>query len=86
MARALTLHRTLVPRGDRARFFAKMQRKRQHYSQANCKFWVFEEADLPGAFIEFFEAADPETLARAHASAPDAVLDAARVYTEVELQ
>jgi hypothetical protein len=46
---------------------------------------VFEEVDLPGAFIEFFEATDTATLARAHATAPDAVLDAGRVYTEVEL-
>ncbi len=36
--------------------------------------------------MEFFEAADPETLARAHASAPDPVLDPGRIYTEVELR
>jgi hypothetical protein len=85
VARALTLQRTLVPRGDRERFFERMQRKREHYRKANCRFWVFEEAGLPGAFIEFFEADDVETLARAHAAATEAVLDAGRVYTEVEL-
>ena len=46
---------------------------------------MFEEAGLPGAFLEFFEAADAETLARAHAAAPEPVLDPNRVYTEVEL-
>jgi hypothetical protein len=46
---------------------------------------VFEEAGLPGAFLEFFEAPDAATLASAHASAPDRVLDPARVYHEVEL-
>jgi hypothetical protein len=85
MGRALTMQRTLVPRGDRERFFERIERKRAHYSGANCRFWVFEEAALPGAFLEFFEAADSATLARAHAAAPDPVLDAARVYTEVEL-
>ncbi|HTR79400.1 MAG TPA: hypothetical protein VMH39_14885 [Gemmatimonadaceae bacterium] len=63
-----------------------MERKRAHYTHANCKFWVFEEVELPGAFIEFFEAADLQTLAKAHAAAPDGVLDAARVYAEVELR
>lgn len=85
MSRVLTLQRTLVPRGDRERFFERMRRKHDHYTRAKCKFWVFEEVDLPGAFIEFFEATDTATLARAHATAPDAVLDAGRVYTEVEL-
>ncbi len=84
MGRALTLQRTLVPRGDRERFFERMERKRAYYTKANCRFWVFEEAALPGAFLEFFEASDTETLARAHAGAPEHVLDAARVYTEVE--
>ena len=48
---------------------------REHYAQANCRYWVFEEAALPGAFLEFSEAPMPQTLARAHASAPDRVLD-----------
>ena len=85
MPRALTLQRTLVPRGDRERFFERMQRKHEYYAKANCRFWVFEEAGLPGAFLEFFEAADAVTLARALADAPEPVLDTGRVYTEVEL-
>jgi hypothetical protein len=46
---------------------------------------VFEETGLPGAFLEFFEAPDAKTLARAHASSPERVLDPARIYHEVEL-
>jgi hypothetical protein len=46
---------------------------------------VFEEANLPGAFLEFVEAPDADTLARAHAAAPDPALDPARIYREVEL-
>ena len=85
MARALSVHRTLVTPGERERFFERMKRKHQHYSRAKCHFWVFEEASLPGAFLEFVEAADAETLARAHAAAPDPALDPARIYREVEL-
>lgn len=86
MPRALTIQRTLVTPPERERFHEKLRRKQEYYKSANCRFWVFEEAGLPGAFLEFFEAADHDTLSRAHASAPDAVLDPNRVYIEVELR
>ena len=86
MARSLTIQRTLVTPPERARFHEKLRHKRDYYIKAKCRFWVFEEAGLPGAFLEFFEADDPATLARAHADAPQTVLDPNRVYTEVELR
>ena len=48
-------------------------------------FWVFEEADLTGAFIEFTEAPSVAQLASAHAAAPSGIIDKARIYEEVEL-
>jgi hypothetical protein len=51
---------------------------------AKCGFWVFEESGLPGALIEFVEAGDRETLETALAGAPDHIVDAARIYREVE--
>jgi len=86
MARSLTIQRTLVTPPDRERFHEKLRRKQAYYAKAKCRFWAFEEAGLPGAFLEFFEADDPDTLAKAHAAAPDPVLDPNRVYTEVELR
>jgi len=86
MPRALTVQRTLVTPPERKKFAEKLKRNREHYTQANCKYWVFEEAGLPGAFLEFCEAPDAETLARAHASAPERVLDPARIYHEVEFK
>jgi hypothetical protein len=85
MPRALTIQRTLVTPPERERFYLQLRRKRDYYAKANCRFWAFEEAAMPGAFLEFVEAADPQTLGRAHAAAPDPLLDPARVYTEVEL-
>lgn len=85
MARALTIQRTLVTPPDRGRYLERLRRKREYYKQAKCRFWAFEEAGLPGAFLEFFEADDQQTLARAHAGAPEPVLDPNRVYREVEL-
>lgn len=83
--RALSVQRTLVTPPERERFFERMKRKHQHYTNAKCHFWVFEEASLPGAFLEFVEAPDAETLSRAHAAAPDPAIDPARIYQEVEL-
>jgi hypothetical protein len=86
MGRALTIQRTLVTPPEREKFHEKLRRKQAYYEKANCRFWAFEEAGLPGAFLEFFEASDPATLARAHADSPDSVLDPNRVYIEVELR
>ena len=84
--RALTLQRTLVPKADRDKYFERIRRKRDYYTAAKCRFWVFEEASLPGAFIEFYEADDFESLSRAHAASPDPVLDQNRVYLQVEIE
>ena len=84
-ARALTMQRTLVLPAQRKTFFERLSRKKRYYAEANCRFWVFEEAGLPGAFLEFVEAPDTATLARAQAAAPDPLLDPGRVYTEVEI-
>ncbi len=85
MPRALSIQRTLVTPNDRDKFADRVQRKQAHYAQEGCKYWVFEETGLPGAFLEFFEAPDARTLVRAHASSPERVLDPARIYHEVEL-
>lgn len=77
--------RSVVPRGDREKVLERMRARREYYQGAGCRYWVFEEADLPGAFVEFTEAGDPGVLAAALAGAPDQVRDPARVYREVEL-
>jgi hypothetical protein len=68
VARALTLNRTVVPAPDRERFFTRARVLRTHFQSRGCQYWVFEDADLPGAYIEFSEAADASTLEAAHAS------------------
>lgn len=85
VARALTMRRSIVPLNDRKKFMQKLRARRAYYTGAGCHFWVFEESDLAGAFVEFVEAADQDTLARALASAPEQVVDGARIYQEVEL-
>jgi hypothetical protein len=83
--RSLTIHRTLVRPVDRPRFLERLRAKESHYTAAGCRFWVFEEEALPGAFVEFCEANDAATLAAAHRSSPDPILDPARIYSIVEL-
>ena len=83
--RALTMHRTVIRPVDRKAFFERLRSKQRHYEAAGCRYWVFEEEALPGAFVEFCEADDSKTLSAAHASAPDPILDPSRIYTIVEL-
>lgn len=84
MPRALTIHRQVVPPGDRARYLERARAKLAHYTAMGVRFWIFEEHNLPGAFVEFVEADNPATLSAAHAAAPERVLDPARIYTQLE--
>lgn len=85
MPRAIIVRNTIVPSMERSVFLNKARRSRAHYSGADCKYWLFEDASLPGAYIEFFEAADEETLLSAYRSAPDPVVQAARTFLEVNI-
>jgi hypothetical protein len=85
MAGVMTIQRTTVPASEREKYFEKIRAARSHYSAANCRFRVFEEGALQGAFIEFVEADDETTLTVANANAPHRILDPARVYNETEI-
>jgi hypothetical protein len=85
MARAVSMRHTVVPTGNRDEFRAKATATRSHYTGAGCRYWLYEEDQLPGAYVEFFEASDQETLERAHRSAQGGPHASARVYVEVEL-
>jgi hypothetical protein len=81
----MTIQRTTVPNIEREKYFERLSASKAHYAQSNCRFWVFEESALPGAFVEFTEADDEASLINAHASAPHRVLDPARIYHELEI-
>ena len=85
MARSLVMKRTIVPLPDRARYMDKLKKRQTYFASAGCNFWVFEEAALNGAFIEFTEAPDRETLQAALAGATDLSLDVNRIYQELSL-
>jgi hypothetical protein len=85
MPRALTIQRSVIPAADRTKQFQRLRTKRDHYLAHQCRYWVFEEASVHGAFLEFVEADSPEAITAAHTTAPDAPIDVARVYLEVEL-
>jgi len=83
--RALSLHRTIVTPTDRTRFLKRARQLREHYTTHHCRYWIFEEAELPGAFIEFTEGDSAAALSAALAGAPDVAVDPARIYQEVSL-
>src|ERR1700680_1883080 len=75
-----------VSRGGALAMARALPMLRTHYHWANCQYWVFEDAEVGGAFLEFAEAADQSMLAAAQAAAPDAVgVDPTRLYCEVEI-
>lgn len=85
MPRAISMRQTVVPSHDRGEFRERARRTLAHYTGKGCHYWLFEEASLPGAYVEFFEATDRDALLHAHRDAPQPVLDSARLYVEVEL-
>jgi len=85
MPRVLSIQRTVVTPGDRAKFLERAKARAAHYAGAGCQWWLFEEDVLPGAFLEFTEARDSATLRSAHASAAEPPVDQTRVYQQVEL-
>ena len=76
------MRHTVVPSGDRDAFRKRARETRTHYTGAGCRYWLYEESDLPGAYVEFFEASDAQALARAHDSSTQAP---SRLYVEVDL-
>ena len=79
------MRQTIVTSGDRDEFRERARRSQSHYAGKGCRYWLFEESSLPGAYMEFFESNDRETLLAAHRDAPQPVLESARMYVEVEL-
>jgi hypothetical protein len=85
MPRRLTIQRTTVPNSEREKYFERLKAAKAHYDSANCRFWVFEESALRGAFVEFTEADDETALVNAQATAPHKILDPSRIYHELEI-
>jgi hypothetical protein len=85
MAGALTIQRTTVPSSERDKYFERLRACESHYAAANCRFRVFEEHSLRGAFIVFVEADDETTLTVANANSPYRILDPGRIYHETEI-
>jgi hypothetical protein len=82
--RALALQRTIVVPTERVRFLGRARQLRGHYATRECRYWLFEDSQLPGAFIEFTEADTMAALTTALAGAQEFVIDPARIYQEVE--
>ena len=80
--RALSMRHTVVPTAEREAFRSRTRDVRAHYKNAGCNYWLFEEGDLPGAYVEFFEGPDKGTLEKAHSTNKH---PPSRVYVEIDL-
>lgn len=84
------MNRTIVPAPDRDRFLTRARALKTHFQSRGCQYWVFEDADIGGAFIEFAEADDAKKLSDAYAAVPGESLELAsdvrpNMYREVAL-
>ena len=82
MPRTLAVRHTEVDPAERAAFVGRLPGRRDHFRDAGCRYWVFEEARRGGSFIEFIEATDAAAVEAALAGAPEPVTGA-RVYHEL---
>lgn len=84
MPRALSVRQAKVAPDDRADFRFQAIRARAHYASSGCHYWLFESDTEFGAFLEFVEAPDGETLRLARRLAPGGGEDAP-TFTEIPL-
>lgn len=85
MARTLAMHRVTVPTRDREKYLRQVSERARHYLEANCRFWVFEDSEMRGAFVEFVEADSADILLDAHKDAPGQILEPRPIYNKVEI-
>jgi hypothetical protein len=79
------MERTAIPSSERERYMARLRAKAAHFRAARCRFWVFEDSQVRGSFVEFAEADDARTLAEAHAAIPRTLLRPIPIFHQLEL-
>lgn len=83
MPRALLTRTFRVPTDQRDAAIARLRDRRQIARDADCNFWVFEDAAAEGVWLEFIEARDEALLRRASVAHGDA--SSHQIFLEVEL-
>lgn len=68
MPRALLTHGLHYTADQRRHVLATLRERQRALAERSCNYWVFEDPAQPGLMIEFLEAGDRETLARAQES------------------
>ena len=82
MPRALTFAWHTFPPEGRDAVAALWRQRRDQLAADGCRYWVFRSTTDEGAFLEFTEGSDEQTLVAARQRAG---LPTAGVYTELEL-
>ncbi len=85
MPRVLTIERSAIPSSDRERYLAALRVKAAHFRASKCRFWVFEDAEVRGSFIEFAEGDDEEALGTAYCAMSEPLRFPIPLYQHVEL-
>lgn len=65
MPRVLVMSVRVIHRLDRAGYLSTLVARRERAAAASANFWVFEQQECEGRFLEFIEAGSGEALAMA---------------------
>ncbi|MGQ0537744.1 MAG: hypothetical protein ACT4R6_02260 [Gemmatimonadaceae bacterium] len=65
-----------------ADFLDTARRRKAYFQMAGCRYWAFEQPGEPGAFLEFAEAPNADTLAAA-LRGPQSEVFSGPVFTEL---
>jgi hypothetical protein len=85
MPRRLTIQRTTVPNSEREKYFERLKAAKAHYESANCRFWVFEESALRGAFVEFNRSGRRDRFGECTGNSAPQDFRSGRIYHELEI-
>ena len=80
MPRCLVMSERVVTESDRASYLESLAARRESAAAASAHFWIFEDADLRGRFLEFVEAASRDAIL---AVIGDEVMSGMTQWTEV---
>lgn len=84
MARVLATHGLHFPVEQRADVLAALRARKAALTRHHCNYWVFEDVNLPGVLLEFYEAPTRETLVLAR-DAIGVEAPGQPIFSEVEL-
>lgn len=83
MPRVLAMTQRTLDAAELSDFYDTVRLRKVYFEAAGCRYWIFEQRTAPGTFLEFAEAPDADTLAKALRAQPADTFNGP-LFSEVE--